>query len=349
MPLSRLEIHQFRNIGSALLRPAHGLTVLLGANAQGKTNCLEAVMLLLTGLPLRGQPDREMVQWGTEGYRLNGDWSDDAATVVRKERSVALHPWRRRETGPRLPAVAFGPNDVLLVKGSPEGRRRFLDELGTQVWPRYGRELRSYQRLLTQRNRALKTGADDGVVKSFEPLLAQAGSYVWDMRRQLVESLANFVPWVLGPLAPGEQLDVRLQRGGHASVPTAAAFLAELETRRVDERLRGMTLTGPHRDDLVLLLEGRPAETAASQGQQRTIALALKLAAREALESAHGRRPVVLLDDVLSELDARRQEALLELVGASAQQTFVTDTDGRGLVSLAGACYAVESGKVREA
>jgi len=340
-------VRHFRNLETADIPLAPSVTLFTGANAQGKTNLLEAILLLLSGLSLRGQSDRDMVAFGEDGYRLHGIWEEGPGRRVEKERTVSLHPLRRRETGPRIPAVAFGPDDLMLVKGGPEFGRRFLDDVASQIRPRYLPELRRYQRALSQRNRSLKNGAPDAVIDSFDPLLAEAGSFVWAVRLEVVTALQAHVPDILAAIAPSDRMAVSLERGGHASSPDAARLMEELVGRRGEERRRGMTLTGPHRDDLRILANDRDAGAHASQGQQRSIALALKLASRDMLEEAAGRTPVVLLDDVFSELDGRRRDALLALVGRARQQTVVTDTDRAEIRGLAGLRYEVEAGAVR--
>jgi DNA replication and repair protein RecF len=243
--------------------------------------------------------------------------------------------------------VVFSPEDLAVVKGGPEGRRRLLDDLAVQLHPRYLRELRLYQRALVQRNRALKDGAPDAVLESFEAPLAESGSYLWERRLELVAAWEPATRAVLAGLAPEDALAMRLQRGGHAEAPTADAFRAELRRRQQEERERGMTLTGPHRDDLILSLNHDSAQRYASQGQQRTVALALKLGARTLLAQALNRAPVVLLDDVLSELDGRRRDALMALVARADQQTVVTDTNADRYRALAPWHLTVEAGMIR--
>ena len=350
MALLSLSIRHFRNLQAADVPLSPGITLLFGANAQGKTNFLEALLLLLCGLSLRGQSEKDMVAWGQDGYRLHGSWRDSESPgdlPVEKDRLVTLNPLRRRDSGPLIPAVAFGPDDLMLVKGAPELRRRFLDDVAGQVRPRYVHELRRYQRALTQRNRALKAEAPDTVLESFDPLLVEAGAFVWAARQQVVAALQTKVPELLEAIAPYDRILLQLERGGHARTPEPGDLLSELHRRRGEERQRGATLTGPHRDDLRILGNDRAADVFASQGQQRSMALALKLASRDILEEGSGRTPVVLLDDVFSELDARRRGALLMLMTRSRQQTVVTDTDRSELQHQAALRYQVEAGAVR--
>jgi DNA replication and repair protein RecF len=243
----------------------------------------------------------------------------------------------------------FSPDDVLVVKGGPEGRRRLLDLLLSQMHPHSVRQLRVFQRAVAQRNRALKGGAADAVLDSFAPALAESGAYVWARRRELIALLAPELASVAARLAPADTPALALARGGHADTDDAAGLLRELDRRRGEERARGLTLTGPHRDDLEIRLNGRSARLYGSQGQQRTLALGLKMAARTVLEHHVGIPPVVLLDDVLSELDDTRRRALLDLVAAGTQQTVVTDAQGDGYRDLAARRLLVDGGRIRDA
>jgi DNA replication and repair protein RecF len=349
--LVRISIHDFRNIAEAVdvsLDPQ--LTLVSGANAQGKTNFLEAVALLLAGLAIRGHSEREMVRQGCSVYRLSGTWQDrgdeEPVTLVR---AVSVDPARRQCQGPQFPVVVFSPDDLYLVKGGPENRRRFLDDLAVQLYPRYLRELRLYQRALAQRNRALKDRAAPGVLASFENALAESGSYLWSKRLELLTALRPAAEQALRGLAETESLSVELVLGGHAERPDADSFRRELARRLPEEMERGMTLTGPHRDEVKLSVNHRSAERYASQGQQRSVALALKLAARHLLQERWDRPPVVLLDDVLSELDGRRREALIALMSAADQQTIVTDTAADAYRPLAPWHLVVRDGTIRMA
>lgn len=333
MSLARIAIENFRNIRRANIVLSPRLTLLVGDNAQGKTNGLEAISLLLSGTPLRGQSEREMVAWGEGYYRLTGDWVD-RDHITPRERSVGLNPVRRRVASPMIPTVSFSPDDTLLIKGSPELRRRFLDQLAAQIHPRYRRELHTYQRALSQRNRALKDQESATVIQSFEPILAASGSYLWHQRQALLDRFRPIMVSTIGTLAPQEAADLRLVPGTHGHELEAESLVAQYRLRLNEERARGITLTGPHRDDLLVEVNGRPAGQYASQGQQRTLALALRLASRVVLEQELDQRPVVLLDDVLSELDEGRRHHLLALMSADHQQTIVTDTETRSFGAL---------------
>lgn len=343
MSLTSLKIENFRNIKWAHLILSPHLTLLVGDNAQGKTNGLEAISLLLSGTALRGQSEREMVAWGETYYRLTGDWLEGDG-VSHRERSVGFSPLRRRQASRAIPTVSFSPDDILLIKGSPELRRRFLDQIVAQIHPRYRRELHTYQRALSQRNRALKDQASASVLQSFEPILAASGAYVWHQREEILESLNPVLCATIASLAPEERVGIHLVPGTQGQGRDAEALAAQYRLRLHEERARGVTLTGPHRDDLLVEINGRPANLYASQGQQRTLVLGLKLASRRVLEEQLGQRPVVLLDDVLSELDESRRHHLLTLMSSEHQQTIVTDTETRSFGALSPKVIRVSRG-----
>jgi DNA replication and repair protein RecF len=347
VPLRTLSAKNFRNLDVTDLTLDDRLTLLVGANAQGKTNCLEAIMLLVGRVALRGQSERDMVATGESTYHLAGEWVDESGRPHRLERAVMLAPYRRRVVGPVIPAVSFTPDDLWMIKGSPESRRHYLDSLGAQLSPRYRHELGRFQRAVSQRNKALKEGASDSVLESFEAVLAEAGSFLWARRFDLVGRLGAVLGPLLAELAVTEVVTVSLEFGGQPDDPTTSGLARRLAENRPLDRARGMTSTGPHRDDLRLTVNGRPADTHASQGQQRLLALALKLAGRALLEEATGIRPLVLLDDVLSELDARRQSALLHLMSQAGQQTVVTGTEVRSFGALDPLVCEVTAGRVR--
>jgi DNA replication and repair protein RecF len=346
--LHTLALRDFRNIEAAELEWSPSLTLLVGDNGQGKTNVLEAAALVAAQHPTRARAERELARFGTEGYRLQATYLTDAGETVRSSRSVWLRPPRRRVEGPTLPVVTFTPDDLSLVKAGPEERRDFLDRLLMQLKPRYRSELGRYQRAVGQRNRALKDDRPDAVLEGFEPLLADAGAYCWAQRQWLCSLLGPEVVRVYAELVDKEQPSLALDFGGSGAMLTPEAFREALERGRTLDRRRGATGVGPHRDDLVLRVSGTDGRLL-SQGQQRTLVLALKLAARSVLEHELGSRPLLVLDDVFSELDGLRRAALLRTVGAPGQQTAVADVDGRAFLPLAGRCYRLVQGRVEEA
>lgn len=347
MRLATLAIHNFRNVEAAEVEWSPSLTVLVGQNGQGKTNVLEAAALAVSRQTLRAKSERELARFGTDGYRLAAVLADSAGQRLTATRTVWLQPPRRQVDGPQMPVVTFSPDDLAVVKGPPEGRREFLDRLLSQIFPRYHRELARYQRAVAQRNRALKENAADAVLAGFEPLLADAGAYCWEQRQWLLVQLDPLAESIYRRLAPGEAPTLLLAPGGTEAVGDRSQLERLLEGARPQDRRRGATTVGPHRDEVRLAVSGVEARLL-SQGQQRTLILALQLAARTLLERELGQRPLLVLDDVFSELDGVRRQALLEVVTVAGQQTLVADVDARAFLPLATRRYRLEGGRVRE-
>ncbi len=346
MSLESLSLTHFRNISQAQLALSPHLTLLVGANGQGKTNILESVYLLLQGRDFRTTTEREAIQQGAEFAALDGV-GELLGRSQRWQHRIPMHASRRVHTGPIAPVVLFAPDDVYLAKGSPERRRRFLDLLLGAHDARYARSLRAYHRTVLQRNRALKEAAFHQVVEDFTPLLVRDGLYLWSRRRETLDSLRPRAQAIHAQIAPGEELAFHLDYGGTPhDIRDEVRYSAEIERRRPEERQRLATLVGPHRDDIVMTINGLDTQRYASQGQLRTLALSLKLATYEWLHQETGIRPVILLDDVLSELDERRRQAILKTVAEPGQQTIVTDTEPRSYQELEPHILSVRAGEV---
>jgi DNA replication and repair protein RecF len=362
MKLLSLAVHDFRNLASAELAPSPRATVLLGENGQGKTNLLEAIYFLTTLKPLRQARLSELIRFGEQRAVVAGDF--DGPGGVRRV-SVAIEPGGRTpllDGKPQerldayfdgLAAVCFAPDDLLLVKGGPEGRRRFLDRAAFNRWPAVLAEARDYVRALRSRNAALRTEQPE-VEASFRAPLVRAGARLLRRRRELVAELAPRVEAafaeISGPGAPAARFAYRPAAslaldGDEAAL--AAALDGLLEERLGRDRERGYTSVGPHMDDVVLALDGRGARVFGSQGQQRALVLALKIAEIENLRAALGRPPLLLLDDVSSELDPAKNRYLLGYLAALPAQVFLTSTDRRLIEPAAGpdtAFYRVVGG-----
>jgi DNA replication and repair protein RecF len=252
-----------------------------------------------------------------------------------------------------LAAVCFSPDDLLLVKGGPEVRRRFLDRAAFNRWPAVLAEAREYVRALRARNAALRAGAADGEL-SFRGPLVRSAARLWRRRRDLLGELAPRVGEayhaISGPGAPSATLGYRAAAGvdlAGSEEDLAARLAAVLAARCARDRERGYTSAGPHMDDLVLALDAHGARPFASQGQQRAMVLAVKVAEIENLRVTLGRPPLLLLDDVSSELDPRKNRYLLEYLASLSGQAFLTTTDRRLLEPAAGpgsAFFQVERG-----
>jgi DNA replication and repair protein RecF len=360
--LRSVDVQDFRNIAAAHLAPSPRATILVGENGQGKTNLLEAVYFACTLKPLRAARLSELVRFGAGRATVAADVEGPGG--VRRV-SVEVAPGGRTaflDGKPQdrlddyfegLAAVCFAPDDLLLVKGGPEGRRRFLDRAAFNRWPAVLAEARDYVRALRARNAALRSASPD-VEASFRGPLVRAGARLvrrrLDLLGELAPRVAKAYAEISGPGAPAAELAYRPAAGLRADAAEdelASRLSAALEARTPRDRERGYTSAGPHMDDLTLSLDAHGARPYASQGQQRALVLALKVAEIENLRAALGRPPLLLLDDVSSELDPQKNRYLLEYLARLSGQAFLTTTDRRLLEAAAGpesAFYQVEHG-----
>jgi DNA replication and repair protein RecF len=364
MRLTQLSIRDFRNLEAVDLTPSPRATILLGENGQGKTNLLEAIYLLTTLKPLRAARLTELVRFGQDRAQVAADFDGPgglrrAAVQVQAGGRTAFLDGKPQDRLDAyfegLAAVCFAPDDLLLVKAGPEGRRRFLDRAAFNRWPAVLGEARDYVRALRARNAALRTSTPE-VEASFRGPLVRAGARLLVRRRALVAELAPRLraafAEISGPGAPEALLAYRPAAGLRpegAEVELAERLAAALEARLGRDREKGFTSAGPHMDDLALSLDGRGARLYGSQGQQRAVVLALKIAEIENLRAALGRPPLLLLDDVSSELDPAKNRYLLGYLAALPAQVFLTSTDRRLLEPAVGpgsAFFGVRNGAV---
>ena len=362
MKLLSLEIRDFRNLAAVDLEPSPRATILVGQNGQGKTNLLEAIAFLTTLRALRATRLEELVRFGAGQAQMVGLFHGPggprtlAVRIADGARMAFLDGKaldRFDDYFEGLASVSFTPDDLLLVKGGPHGRRRFTDRAAFNRWPAVLAEAREYLRSLRARNAALRR-ADAVVEESFRAPLARAGARVLLRRRALLAEIAPRVEAAFREICGGErpsaQLEYRTAAGVHlegGEDEVANGLFEVLGARLERDRERGFTSAGPHADDLALLLDGRAARFYGSQGQQRALVLALKIAEIENLRTALGRPPLLLLDDVSSELDPAKNGYLLDYLRSLPGQSFLTTTDERLLLAAAGpesAFFRVESG-----
>ncbi|MBI5547724.1 MAG: DNA replication/repair protein RecF [Deltaproteobacteria bacterium] len=363
MRLQSVEVQDFRNIETADLSPGEHATVVVGPNGQGKTNLLEALYLLATLRPLRTNRYAELVRFGATRARVCGRFALGGAqrTIAvevdakGREASVDGKPVRAlAEYFGGVSVVAFTPDDLAVLKGGPDGRRRLLDRATFNRFPGHLEAARDYQRALKQRNRLLKEGAPFDLIDAYNETLARTGARVVVRRRALVSELAPRSAQSFAAIAQGDgALSIAYDPDG---VPAEAladeqatfeALLALVRRRTASDLERGFTSAGPHADDLDIELGGRPAKGFASQGQQRAIVLALKIGEIENLRATAGVPPLLLLDDVSSELDPSRNAYLMQYLRACGLQVFLTTTDERLVRQAAGddaRCFSVERG-----
>lgn len=312
----------FRAYRTAEFAPAPGLTVLIGGNGEGKTSVLEAVGYLATLSSFRGVATEALVRDGCNQAVVRAEAEGNGrrllleAEIARSGRSrlsVNRQPLRRaRDLLGVVRATVFSPDDLVLVKGGPAERRRYLDELLAGMHPRFVATISDFERVLRQRNTLLRqcAGRLDAsaatTLEVWDGQLVATGEVLGAARADLVARLEPLVAEAYGAVAGGTEVAARYQ------APWRDDGLAgALAATRVEELRRGISLVGPHRDDLTLSLHGLPARSHASQGEQRSLALALRLASHHLVLEETGEAPILLLDDVFSELDAARSDALL--------------------------------------
>jgi len=324
-----VQLLEFRNYRTLSYRPSARVNLLTGRNAQGKTNILEALGVLLTGRSFRTSRLAELPYWGAEAATLSGDLlrAEGSRTVRRTLQRQESGTWLASgENCPWARVIAFGWQDLAIVHGAPSARRSFIDGFAARLYPSHLAALLRYRRLIEQRNRVLQMHPTSERLAPWDEQVATVGMELIDRRRRAVAALQGELARVYAAVSGERQ---KLQIGyrsviGEATEP--AVLVAALQQARPIELRRRQTLAGPHRDDLGLELDGVDARTFGSRGQQRLLALALRLAEVLPVAEAAGTAPVLLLDDALSELDPGvRDNVLREIQGA--EQVFLTSPE----------------------
>ena len=366
MRVKSVTLRDFRNYGEAEARFDAGINVISGRNAQGKTNLLEAVWLLAAGRGFRTRFDRELIAFDRDAAELNAAvYAGEREQTVRilLRRGLQKQIWRNRVRerpgefqNEGLRAVLFSPEDLNLIRDGAAARRRLVDTAISQLRPGYAALLGDYRRLYGNKTRLLRDYRGDvhfsDTFDAFSDTMARLSARLIRYRASFARRLAAHAAAVHREFTAGETLAVR-----YATVSTVTdcgageqaiyrEVLAHQAAHRAAEIASGSCLTGAHRDDIEIGINGRSARVYASQGQTRTAALSLKLAEREIFLEETGEYPVLLLDDVLSELDAARQEYVLRRIGGG--QTLITCCeDGEIAERTGGRVIFVENGTVR--
>ncbi|HBR28175.1 MAG TPA: DNA replication/repair protein RecF [Firmicutes bacterium] len=365
--LEKIKICNFRNYSPSEVELSPRLNILCGKNGQGKTNFLEAIAFLTLGRSFRTRRDEDLIKAGEKEFYLKGKFrsseedlilevGNDLSRVVVKVNGL---PYKsKRELFGRVRTVIFTPDDLQIIKGGPEKRREFLDLYLAQAYPDYRQIYLRFYRALYQRNALLKKlregRRDLNELEVWTNRMVEEGSRVVLYRRQTMEEIGASLNHY-HQLMSNEQETLHCLYKGSGSLPDTLdltaiqeGFWRSLLRRSDDERRRGYTLVGPHRDDLQIQMNQRwELRVYGSQGQQRTAALALKLAMVDLIEKTQGKAPLLLLDDVFSEFDSDRKQELLRLLTVGTQ-TVISTTELKTTAALAGPLklFSVASGVI---
>lgn len=330
-------LRDYRNYRSLEVDLGEGFNVIAGPNAQGKTNFLEALFLLSTTRLLRGQRDAEAIREGADRAYVSATLIDSNTQLgmeiprgVRKRATLnSLGLPRASDLIGRLPTVCVSTEDMAIVRGEPTERRLFLDLELSGLYPAYLRHLTLYKRALEQRNALLKDSREwmkpAETFEVWEVQIAHHGAAIREVRKRYLLGLTPHVQETHGNMGHGEKVSLEYMQKDQAE--DERTMMAALEAARGSDVARGATTVGPHRDDLLMTIQGREARLYGSQGQQRTSVISLKLGTLSMAEQELGLTPLLLLDDILSDLDETRRALLVELVLSRAGQAVLTCTE----------------------
>ncbi len=360
MFVKSLTLKNFRNYEQASIVPDRGVTVFTGENAQGKTNILEALHLCCLGRSHRTPRDEELIRWGAGDARVQvqtqqQDGTHEVTILLsksgKKKKTVRIGARQADRIGElfgHVCGVLFSPEDLSIVKSGPGERRRFLDMQLSQLRPAYFYELQRAVRTLNQRNALLKDIAKNPsllpTLDMWDEQLALIGAQIAKNRRETIAQLSESAKAAHASLTGGRE-ELRLWYISQIADADDAAeqLLARIRQNRAEDLRRMTTTVGIHRDDMGVTINGKEARTFASQGQQRSAVLSLKLAQLDMAAKETGEAPILMLDDVMSELDPNRRRQLIERI--DRVQTFVTCTDVSDLAGARqGAMYRVNNG-----
>jgi len=358
MQITRLQVNNFRNYSAQTVEFGGGANIITGKNAQGKTNLVEAITMCSVGRSSRTPRDKELIRWEQQRARIlataqkrGGKGSIEIVIDARENKRVAVNGLPVSKMGElmgNLSTVFFSPDELKIVKSSPADRRRFMDITLCQLSKTYFYLLSSYNKVLAQRNKLLKS-TDTSALEIWDEQLCSYGAKIARTRRHFVKKLANHAARAHAYLTDGkEDLVVEYQGVEGEEVEEIRQNMSfELIRNREKDFKNGFTNVGIQKDDILLCAAGKDIRAYGSQGQQRTVALSLKLAEISIMKDETGEYPVLLLDDVLSELDTDRQKKLLGAV--KGFQTIITCTHlPSEIKSVLGDCtlFSVENGRV---
>lgn len=360
MKINSIDITDFRNIKN-LTAEFDDVNIIWGENAQGKTNLIEALYLFTGSKSFRGVRDKELVRFNCEYSKLKIEFEgngreQNAELIIKGRREATLNGIKKKSAaslGDEIKAVIFSPVHLSMIKDGPIERRRFIDGALCQIKSGYKNLLSDYNRALAQRNNLLKDVINHPEMESmlyiWNTNLAKIGAKIVYQRLKYIEAITPFVKEIYSGISSGtEEIDIKYIGSAKEVCDTAEIeqnILSELEENKVQDLQNKTTSAGAHRDDIDILINGNSARKFGSQGQQRSCVLALKLAEAALLEQMTGIKPIALLDDVMSELDEKRQDYILNRI--KGLQVFITCCDKEQILRLKeGKTFEISNGVI---
>lgn len=352
MIVLNLECKNFRNLENVYIKPCDNMNVICGENAQGKTNLIEAIWLFTGAKSFKNAKENTFIRFGEEKALCSLDFKSEgiinnAKIEISDKKTAFLNENRLKASSllaGKFNAIVFSPVDLSLVSDGPSVRRKFIDTAIGQIYPAYIGILKNYIRAVTQRNQIIKDFKYDSTISVmldvFESEIATCGRKIIETRVRYLEILSEFLPSLYDGISAGKEI---LETN---YIPSCKENLEEkLKETRKEDMFSGVTSIGPHRDDIDFKINGISARSFGSQGQKRSIALALKLAEAEVIRKKTGECPVILLDDVMSELDKTRQNFVLNHI--EGMQSFLTCCDESNIENLkSGKIFRIKNGGV---
>lgn len=362
MTVNSVKIKNFRNIADLSFTADNGVNVIYGENAQGKTNILESIWLFTGCKSFRGAKDNELIKFGENFSKINLEFSDNLREkkseiiIADKKKNASLNGVSLRSTAELIGsfyAVIFSPVHLSLIKDGPSARRKFLDTALCQLKPSYAEHLAGYKRALVQRNALLKdlhlNSELYDMLDTWDDQLARYSACVIKERIQYIDLLSDYSKNIYSGISENkEEFSVFYSKKISKDYSVKDIYLSEIENlknSRKEDIFSKTTTVGPHRDDLEILINNVSARSFGSQGQQRSCALALKLGESEIIKKVTGETPVALLDDVMSELDEKRQDYVLNHI--NDRQVFLTCCDPSQVLRLCGGkSFLIKGGEI---
>lgn len=356
MVIKKIKVQNFRNIEEIEIEPTDGINVIYGQNAQGKTNLIEALWCFTGAKSFRGSKDSELVNLNAVKAKLELSFYDnnreqECVIEIDGKRKAILNGVEYKSAASiagNINAVIFSPLDINIIKDGPAVRRRFLDLSLGQIYPRYIDILRRYNRALEQRNKILKDLKFNPMLEEFlddfENELSVLGFEIVEFRKKHIEKLKQFLPKIFEGISEGkEKIEIKYETSVGNS---QEEFRKNLIESRKNDIYSLNTSIGPHRDEMNISINGLSAKTFGSQGQKRSAAISLKLAESAVISEITGKKPIALLDDVMSELDLSRQNYILNHI--KEWQVFITCCDPNNIKGLEkGKVFLIENGRLK--